>query len=299
MQAMQAQMLAYLDLAKRLQRPQQQPKGDFAGTTNHADMQPSVLAAPCAITCLQQAEDVLEAQHDNSAGTQTEECCLQTVLQQAHTEMFQLSDCGTQTKPCQQHLVTQDTQTAYHQLQQVSNHTQTELSVQLLASAQTQTFIPLMQGTSSQTQDALPLPQRTQQTQTKLCVSHPASSQTALPEQLATAAQTCMLSQHDSATQAAASLADAACQCVSEQEVVKAAQDRIGEMQGQLIGLQLKVSSLQGIVNIQEQQLLAAAGHPNDQASTFELLLVWHNTWMENHSRMRVTLKCSQALPLQ
>ena len=56
--------------------------------------------------------------------------------------------------------------------------------------------------------------------------------------------------------------------------MVKAAQDRMEEMQGQLTGLHLKVSSLQGIVSIQEQQLLAAAGQSNGQASNEELLLL-------------------------
>jgi len=60
---------------------------------------------------------------------------------------------------------------------------------------------------------------------------------------------------------------DAACQSSSHDEQASAAQQRLEEMQGEVTGLQLKVESLQGIVDIQEQQLQAAAGQTADQAS--------------------------------
>ena len=79
--------------------------------------------------------------------------------------------------------------------------------------------------------------------------------------------QTCLIEHCQASTQTAVSSAEAACQCCSEDEQASAAQQRLEETHEEVMGLQSKVQSLQSIVDVQEQQLLAAAGQSRDQAS--------------------------------
>ena len=76
--------------------------------------------------------------------------------------------------------------------------------------------------------------------------------------------QTPLLLQHTASAQAVVRTADAASQSCTQAEQSSAAEQQIEALHGEAVGLQLKVQSLQGIIDIQEQQLKVAAGQSSD-----------------------------------
>ncbi|KAL0031176.1 hypothetical protein WJX77_008113 [Trebouxia sp. C0004] len=222
-----------------------------------------------------QTQPEVHADQSKSEHTQTS----QLMSQQSQTDT--LLDLQTELGlPLQQH-VSLGTQNASQLQQQVSVQTQTESPSSVVLSEETQTPLLLQQAVSTQTVDRSCLSQSTQQTQTEQQLQQPASTQTASVMQVSRSLQTAEVLQHTVSTQAfapgqqpvltqndAVATAEAACQSCNDSEQASASQQRLEELQGEISGLQLKVHSLQGIVDIQEQQLQAAAGQSSDQADT-------------------------------
>ena len=226
-----------------------------------------------------------EKQHGPTAGAQTMPVLLKHALQQAEAIEHQ-SQAAQTDKPL---LESQSTQTLTHCTTGMSQQSQTEQVEQAQQITQlTQTLLHSQQEASSQTeQPQHPQPSFTQQTQTVVQAPETASTQTdhraakhasqrtqtqVLQQQHASTqshdacsqvsqqTQTASLLLLPASTQTAVEVMDAACQSCTGGEKATAAEQRLEAMQGELAGLRLKVQSLQGIVDIQEQQLKAAAG---------------------------------------
>ena len=202
-----------------------------------------------------------------SQQTQTAECHSQGAqtdmpLEESHstqtlTSAIQLLTRQTQCGPGLANFVSQSTQTPC-QLQQTES-TQTE-RLQLDSSQQTQAML-LVQATVSTQTEHHAMQQASQHTQTPALLQQHGSTQTDdVISQLTQHTQTPLLRQTPASTQTAVETADAASQCQTLDEQASPAEQRVEAMQSEMAGLQLKVQSLQGIVDIQEQQLKAAAG---------------------------------------
>jgi len=232
-----------------------------------------------------QTQTEVYADQSISEHTQTEVQAHQVMSQQSQTGMPQDFQTGL-GRQLRQHMSV-GTQTASQLQQQVSVQIQTESPCSIVLSEETQTPLLLQQAVSTQTVDSLRLSQSTQQTQTETQMHQPASTQTAPVMQVSQSLQTAEVLQHTTSTHAFAPLqqpvltqtdavatAEAACQSCNDSEQARASQQRLKELQGEVSGLQLKVLSLQGIVDIQEQQLQAAAGQSSDQVSYIQVLMV-------------------------
>ena len=232
-----------------------------------------------------QTQTEVHADQSMSEHTQTEMQAHQVISQQSQTDTLQDLQTGLGLQ-LRQHLSV-GTQTASQLQQPVSVQIQTESPCSIVLSEETQTPLLLQQAVSIQTEDSLCLLQSTQQTQTEQQLQQPASTQTASVMQLSQSLQTADVIQHTTSTQTfvllqqpvltqtdAVATAEAACQSCNDSEQARASQQRLEDLQGEIFGLQLKVQSLQGIVDIQEQQLQAAAGQSSDQVSYIQILRV-------------------------
>lgn len=104
--------------------------------------------------------------------------------------------------------------------------------------------------------------------------------------------------QHTASAQAVVRTAEAASQSCTQAEQSSAAEQQIEALHGEVMGLQLKVQSLQGIINIQEQQLKAAAGQSSDDQDQVGLYLLFtSNTVMLTGMIMWATLCIPGSLP--
>ena len=236
---------------------------------------------PSAMECCSK-----EAQTDmalqESKLTQT---CLSAVTQQTQTvscERLQTSQL-TQTPVLLHHLAS--TQTEQHeactaqqaepaQAMQEAASTQTEQPMQEAAwtlaeqsvqeAALTQTGHP-QEAASTQTEQHAQ--QASLSTQTPVPLQQPGSTQTEdMGSQMSQHTQTPLLLQCTAAAQAGVETAEAASQSDTQAQHSRAAEQQGEALHGEVMGLQLKVQSLQGIIDIQEQQLKAAAGQSSDAA---------------------------------
>ena len=96
--------------------------------------------------------------------------------------------------------------------------------------------------------------------------------------------------------------AEAASQWSTQAEQSSAAEQQMEALRGEVTGLQSKVQSLQGIIDIQEQQLKAAAGQSGDaqdQVGLHLLLTSRHVAVLRHRSmfRLMVTLCVPGSLP--
>ena len=87
--------------------------------------------------------------------------------------------------------------------------------------------------------------------------------------------QTHLLLQQRASTQTAVETAEAGSQSCTQAEQTTAAEQQIEALKGEVTGLQLKVQSLQGIIDIQEQQLKTAAGQTSGDADQVSSYLLW------------------------
>lgn len=200
--------------------------------------------------------------------------CLSAVTQHTQTvscERLQISQL-TQTPVLLHHLASTQTeqheackaqQTEPAQSMQEAASTQTEYSLQEAASTQTEQSVQ----TAASTQTEQHTQQASLSTQTIVLLQQPGSTQTEdMGSQMSQHTQTPLLLQHAAAAQAVVETAEATSQSDTQAEQSKAAEQQREALRGEVMGLQLKVQSLQGIIDIQEQQLKAAAGQSSDAA---------------------------------
>ena len=234
-----------------------------------------------------QQQQQQQQQQQASCWTQTFPLTLNQAAQQAQfvnvqsqgaqTDVRQQESCSTQTLTADIHVQSQQTQSGPGLEASKSQLTQTPLQSQQAASTQTQrhqahssqhtqTMLPKQKAALVQT-DNHAMQQASQHTQTIVLLQQHGSTQTNdYLCQLSQHSQTHLVLQTSASTQTTVETADTASQCQSLDEQASAAEQRIVAMQGEMAGLQLKVQSLQGIVDIQEQQLKAAAGQNNSDA---------------------------------
>lgn len=242
-------------------------------------LQESKLTQTCLAAVTQQTQTVVCKRLQISQLTQTP-VLLHHV---ASTQTEQLEACkAQQTQPAQSVLKAALTQTEYS-LQEAA-WTQTEQSVHEGASTQTEQSV--QEAASTQTDQSVreaaltQTEQHTQQaslcTQTPAPLQQPGSTQTEhMGSQMSQHTQTPVLLQHAAAAQAVVETADAGSQSDTQAEQSSAAEQQVEALRGEVMGLQLKVQSLQGIIDIQEQQLKAAAGQSNDAADQVGLYLLY------------------------
>lgn len=258
-----------LKKASHLQQPPVQPSAvERCSKDAQTDvaLQESKLTQTCLSAATQQTQTVSCERLQVSQLTQTP--VLLNHL--ASTQPEQHEECEVQqTKPAQSVQEAASTQTEYSS--QEAAWTQTEQSVQ--GAASTQTGHLLQEAASTQTE------QHTQQTslctQTPVLLQQPGSTQTEHTcSQMSQHTQTPLLLQHTAAAQAVVQTAEAACQSNTQAEQSRAAEQQVEALHEEMMGLQLKVQSLQGIIDIQEQQLKAAAGQSSDGADQVGLYLL-------------------------
>lgn len=251
-----------------------------------ADCAHTELKRACHDT-LKQASQQTPAVEPCSKDTQTDlalqesvltQTCLSAVTQTCLSGVTQ----QTQTAPCKVLQMSQLSQTPVLLLQPASTQTewyqackaqQTQTGQLKQEAASTQTAKSLLEAASTQTD--YELQQASQCTQTPMLLQQPGSTQTEhIASQESQRTQTPLMLLHTASAQAVVETAEAASQSSTQAEQSNAAVQQIEALHGEVMGLQLKVQSVQGIIDIQGQQLKDAAGQSSnaDDQVGFHLL---------------------------